>query len=108
MILGKELIVEVEDIKDFSVLESFEGIKPLMEKKIENRKLNVVGKCKHQFSPYGAEMLYLLSESHFTIHTYVKEKACSINLNTCNPNTDFNDALDIVYCHFNKPYIIKK
>ncbi len=98
--LGRKLTIDVEDIEEYSVLE--------MEKIIENCKLNVVGKCEHQFSPYGATMLYLLSESHLTIHTYVKERACRINLYTCNLNTDFNDALDIVYCCFNKPYIIKK
>ena len=105
---GRELIVDVEDIENDSVLETIDGIRPLMEKIIENCKLNVVGKCKHQFSPYGATMLYLLSESHLTIHTYVKERACSINLYTCNPNTDFKEALEVIYQFFKQPHIIKK
>ena len=106
--LGRELIVDVEDIQDDSVLETIEGVKPLMEKLIENCKLNVVGKCEHQFTPYGATILYLLCESHLTIHTYYKEKACSINLYTCNANTDFTEALDVIYKFFKQPYIIKK
>lgn len=106
--LGRELIIDVEDIEDYSVLETIEGIKPLMEKVIQNCNLNVVGKCEYQFTPYGATMLYLLSESHFTIHTYPEKKACSINLYTCNFNTDFNEALDIIYKFFKQPYIIKK
>ena len=57
---------------------------------------------------YGATMLYLLSESHLTIHTYVKERACSINVYTCNSNTDFSEALDAIYKFFKQPYIIKK
>ena len=108
MVLGKELIIDVEDIDDSSVLETIEGIKPLMETIIEKCQLNVVGKCEHQFSPYGATMLYLLSESHLTIHTYPEQKACSINLYTCNPNTDFFEALDIIFKFFKQPYIIKK
>jgi len=106
--LGRELIVDVEDIEDNSVLETVEGVKPLMEKIIENCKLNVVGKCEHQFTPYGATMLYLLSESHLTIHTYPEKKACSINLYTCNISTDFTEALDVIYKFFKQPYIIKK
>ena len=106
--LGRELIVDVEDIEEYSVLEIIDGIKPLMEKIIENCKLNIVGKCEYQFAPYGATILYLLSESHLTIHTDVKERACSINLYTCNINTDFNEALDIIYKFFKQPYIIKK
>ena len=106
--LGRELIIDVEDIENDSVLETIDGIRPLMEKIIENCKLNVVGKCEHQFSPYGATMLYLLSESHLTVHTYVNERACSINLYSCNPNTDFVEALDVIYKFFKKPFIIKK
>ncbi len=105
MHLGKELTADVEDIEDYSVLETIEDIKPLMEKKIESCRLHVVGKCQQQFSPYGATMLYLLSESHLTLHTYVKEKACSINSYTCNLKTYFKEALDIVYGCFKQPYI---
>ena len=70
--LVRELIIDVEDIKDYSELETIDGIKPLMEKIIDNCKLNVVGMCEHQFSPYGATVLYLLSASHLTIHTQGK------------------------------------
>lgn len=106
--LGRELIVDVEDIEDYTVLETIEGIQPLMEKVIQNCRLNVVSKCEYQFTPYGATMLYLLSESHLTIHTYPEKKACSINLYTCNINTDFLEALDVIYKFFKQPYIIKK
>jgi hypothetical protein len=41
--LGRELIIDVEDIEEYSVLETIDGIRPLMEKIIENCKLNVVG-----------------------------------------------------------------
>ena len=105
---GRELIVDVEDIENYLVLETVYGVKPLMKKIIENCKLNVVGKCEHQFTPYGATILYLLTESHLTIHTYFEEKACSINLYTCNANTDFTEALDVIYKFFKQPYIIKK
>ncbi len=44
-----------------------------MDKVIEELNLNVVGECSHQFEkdnfPYGAKMIYLLSESHLSIHT---------------------------------------
>ncbi len=70
MVLGRELIVDVEDIEDCSVLETLNGIRPLMEEIIQRCKLNVVSQCKYQFSPIGATMLYLLSESHLTIHKY--------------------------------------
>ena len=108
MVLGRELIVDIEDIENYLVLENIYGVKPLMEEIIQRCKLNVVSQCEYQFSPVGATMLYLLSESHLTIHTYPEKRACSINLYTCNPNTDLNDALDIIYGFFKQPYITKK
>ena len=74
-----------------------------MEEIIKRCKLNVVIQCEYQFSPVGATILYLLSESLFD-HTYT----CSINFYTCNANTDLNDALDIIYGYFKQSYITKR
>ncbi len=51
---GRELIVDIEDIENFEVLETIYGVKPFMKKIIENCKLNVVSQCEYQSSPVGA------------------------------------------------------
>ncbi len=60
---------------------------PFMDKVVEELKLNVVGECSYQFKkdniPYGASMIYLLSESHLSIHTFVDEGQITIDLFTC-------------------------
>ena len=52
-------------------------MKAFLDKIVEELKLNVVGECSHQFQknnyPYGATMIYLLSESHLSVHTLVDE-----------------------------------
>jgi S-adenosylmethionine decarboxylase len=62
-------------------------IKPFMDKVVEELNLNVVGECSHQFKkdnvPYGATMVYLLSESHLSIHTFVDEGKITVDLFTC-------------------------
>ena len=59
-------------------------ITPFMEKMIEELKLNVAGECSHQFKqddiPYGATMIYLLAESHLSIHTFVDEGKITLDL----------------------------
>jgi S-adenosylmethionine decarboxylase len=70
--------------------------------------LNVVGEVKHQFQPYGATMLYLLSESHLSIHTYVDERYAAIDLYCCNPNIDMKIALDIIFKYFEGNCVIRK
>ncbi len=58
-----------------------------MVQPIEELNLNVVGECSHQLKkdnvPYGAAMIYLLSESHLSIHTFVDEEKITIDLFTC-------------------------
>ena len=106
--LGRELIIDIKDIEEYKLLETIETIKPLMEKIIKDCYLNVKDSSEFQFEPFGVTMLYLLSESHLTIHTYPEKKSCSINLYTCSPNTDLILCLEIIYDYFNKPLIKKK
>ena len=97
---GKHLIAEIINITNFELLKTIEGVEPLMKKIIEEMRLTVVGEVKHQFQPYGATLLYLLSESHLSIHTYVEERYAAIDLYCCNPNIDMNAALDIIFNYF--------
>jgi S-adenosylmethionine decarboxylase len=48
----------------------------------------VVGEAGHQFSPHGYTQVYLLSESHFSIHTYPETASCHIDIFCCNPDFD--------------------
>jgi S-adenosylmethionine/arginine decarboxylase-like enzyme len=54
-----------------------------MDKVIEELNLNVVGECSHQLkkenAPYSVTMVYLLSESHLSIHTFVDEGKITID-----------------------------
>jgi S-adenosylmethionine decarboxylase len=58
-----------------------------MDKVVEELKLYVINKCSHQFKkdnvPYGSTKIYLLSESHLSIHTFVDEEKITIDLFTC-------------------------
>lgn len=104
MVLGKEAIIDVDNIIDVSLLETVDGIKPLLEQIIKELNLNVVGYCEKQFEPYGATVMYLLSESHLTIHTFPEYNSCSINLFVCNKNTDLELAIKIISDYFKQPY----
>lgn len=43
----------------------------------------VVDKCVKFFSPYGFTALFLLSESHFAIHTFPEENKTYLELSSC-------------------------
>ena len=85
-VVGKQILIDVKNI-DSDKLKLVENIKPFMDNLVEELKLNVVGECSHQFekdnSPYGATMIYLLSESHLSAHTFVDEGKITLDLFTC-------------------------
>jgi len=108
MITGKHLIADVINIINFDLLNTIDGIKPLMEKIIKDLQLTVVGQMHHQFEPVGATSLYLLSESHLSIHTYPEMRCCTIDLYCCSDRINLDDALEIIYNYFDRDCIITK
>jgi S-adenosylmethionine/arginine decarboxylase-like enzyme len=44
---------------------------------------NILNEVEYYFSPMGYTILYLLSESHFAIHTFPEENQSYIELSSC-------------------------
>lgn len=105
--VGKHLFADVYNIINCECLEKVETIQPLLKKIIEEMKLNVVGEVHKQFEPIGATCIYLLAESHLSIHTFPEGKYCSIDLYCCNDKINMKDVLDIIYNFFNGDCIIR-
>lgn len=56
----------------------------------------ILNQSHHKFSPHGLTAVYLLSESHASIHTYPEFNACFVDLFTCGSNChtqSFDEAL---------------
>ena len=77
----------------------------VLEKKIENvleeLEMNIVGRSMYQFQPYGATVLFLLSESHCSAHTFWEEGEVYIDLFCCR-DFDIEKALKI-FCDALEP-----
>ena len=67
-VVGKHILIDIKNVNS-DKLKLVEDMKAFLDKIVEELKLNVVGECSHQFKkdnvPYGAAMVYLLSESHY-------------------------------------------
>ncbi len=85
-LVGKQVLIDIKNVNSDKI-KTIEDIKPFMDKVVEVLQLNVVGECSHQFkkdnNPHGVTMVYLLSESHLSIHTFVDEGKITIDLFTC-------------------------
>lgn len=55
---------------------------------------NILKKVSYHFKPYGFTGLWLLSESHFAVHTFPEENKSYIELSSC-VEKQFNKFLDL-------------
>ena len=94
---GKHQTVDMMNIVSYELQNTIGGGKPLMENIIRDMKLFAVGGVQKQFEPVGAICLYLLSESHLSIHTYPELRLCATDSYCCNERIDMSVVLDIIY-----------
>lgn len=50
--------------------------------------LTIISSQRHQFEPYGITMLYLLSESHLSIHTWPENSCFAMDVHSCQSDID--------------------
>ena len=55
---------------------------------IIRRELTVLSETEYKFEPQGLTQAFILSESHFAVHTYPEEKYLSMDCYVCNPAID--------------------
>lgn len=55
-----------------------------------DKNLTVVKKVEHKFEPYGETIVWILSESHFSIHTYPEHNYLSLDIYICNEDVDLD------------------
>ena len=107
-VVGKHILIDVKNING-DKLKSIQAIKPFMDRVEEELNLSVVGECSYQFvkdnEPYGVTMVYLLSESHLSIHTFVDEGKITIDLFTCNISLDDRNFKRIICDHFGVSFL---
>lgn len=107
MVVGIHLIIDIYDIYDLENIKFVSKIQPLMNDIIIGCKLNVLGELTHQFQPIGATMIYLLSESHLSVHTYPEKKMITLDLYSCNLNINRDEIIKIINDFFKNKCIIK-
>lgn len=108
MKLGKHIIIDVSSIEEIELIANLDYMKILMIDIVEKLKLKVIGFNSFQFKPYGCSIIYLLSESHLSVHTYPEYNAFSFDLYSCDLDTNFDLIEDIIINFFNGKCIIMK
>jgi len=90
MSVGTHVLINGYDVSRVETLEYLANGRPLLDSIVRDLHLTVVNQAGHQFPPIGYSYAYVLSESHFTIHTYPEHRSFYIDIFCCNP--EFNPA----------------
>ena len=80
--LGSIFMIDIKNI-EYQKLNDMSTIKKLFNLICEYYKLSVVAISEKQFEPHGITVVYTLSESHLSIHTWPEKGKCCIDLFTC-------------------------
>ena len=92
---GKHLICDIKNIKNTTLLHDMDGLKEMLDTICERYLFTILNKAEHQFTPYGITILYLLSESHISIHTFPERNYISMDIYTCKDYSNNDVYLEI-------------
>lgn len=99
--LGKHFIASYAAC-DVKALQNVEGLKSAMRQGVKETGAQVLNESSHIFEGNGLTMVFLLSESHASIHTYPEHNACFVDLFTCGDHCHYT-AFDQVLRGYLKP-----
>jgi S-adenosylmethionine decarboxylase proenzyme len=85
---GKHLICDLKEIKNQELLNSMDGLKELMIEICKKNEFQILDTIEYKFEPIGCTILFLLSESHMSIHTFPEKNHISFDLYTCRQYKD--------------------
>jgi S-adenosylmethionine decarboxylase proenzyme len=79
-----------------ATIESVDQLVPIMEMIVRRLKLNEVSRAFHQFEPVGVTGVIVLSESHFSAHTYPETNRVYLDLFCCSKDFDPDNAASVI------------
>lgn len=106
-ISGKHMICDIKDIKNMDLLHNLDRMKELLNDICGRYDFSILEKVDHKFHPEGLSILYLLSESHLSIHTFPERSYIAFDLYTCRAYEDNKVYLEI-YHHLISAFDAKK
>lgn len=97
---GRHVVTDVWGVA-FNKLNSASELSQKMVEFVERAGATVLSVQLKQFKPQGATVLILLTESHFSIHTYPEKGFASMDCYTCGDTVDPNVAIELMLAYLN-------
>ena len=94
---GKHLICDFKNIENKELLKSIDHLKDMCKTICKIHDFSILQECEHVFTPIGCTFLFLLSESHLSVHTFPEKNYISFDLYTCREYSDNYIYTNIFY-----------
>jgi len=92
---GKHMICDIKNITNHTLLNDPKQITYILDNICKKYNYTILQKSAHEFEPQGFTAIYLLSESHISIHTYPENNYAAIDIYTCRQYPDNQVYLEI-------------
>jgi S-adenosylmethionine decarboxylase len=89
--LGYHLILELEGCPE-AVLDDRNAVRRVMAEAVEASGATMIQPFFHQFAPQGVSGVVIISESHFSIHTWPEYGYAAVDIFTCGDQIDMDVA----------------
>jgi S-adenosylmethionine decarboxylase len=93
---GIHMICDIKEIQNLNILNDISSMKKILDIICKKYDFHILHKIEHAFEPYGSTILYMLSESHISIHTFPEKNYMAVDIYTCRSYDD-NSAYNWIY-----------
>jgi len=112
---GIHMVCDIKNILNQALLNNISQLRELLDYICEKYNYTILNKMEHIFEPQGCTILYMLSESHISIHTFPEKAYIAFDLYTCRPDEKdetyieiYNYLIDQLNAKREEPYILKR
>jgi S-adenosylmethionine decarboxylase len=99
---GKHMICDFKGIENLDLLNNSNILGLMLKQICDENNFQILSVIHKDFEPIGCSIIFLLSESHISIHTFPEKQHMSFDIYTCRHYED-NLAYENIYA-----FLIKK
>ena len=99
---GKHMICDFKGIQNLKLLNNIDDLKNMLKEVCKINDFNILKESEYQFFPIGISILFLLSESHLSVHTFPEKTHMSFDIYTCRQYNDNTVYMEIYNFLINK------
>jgi spermidine synthase len=87
--MGNHLVLDFNNVTNVD-LDNYQELDKKLREVLSHTSVTIESHTYKKFDPQGVTILYLLSESHFSIHTWPELRCCAIDFYHCGPRSARN------------------